>query len=175
MADLGFVDTHVHFWDLQHPRLTYSWLAPDAIHPVLGNIDELKVPLFDGNSYTREIAGSNVTKAVHVQAARSAARTRSTRRAGCRSRPSGPGYPHAIVAYSNLKDPDVERELVASLRHRHGCGGFATSPTATTSSTRTSSAATRSSPRTGSSATSISSGRRCTRRATWPLAIPARR
>ena len=114
MADLGFVDTHVHFWDLQHPRLTYSWLAPDAIHPILGNIDELKVPLFDGDSYTREIAGSNVTKAVHVQAAIGSEDPVDETR-WLQEQAERTGYPHAIVAYSNLKDPDVERELEAHL------------------------------------------------------------
>ena len=28
MSKLAFVDTHVHFWDLQHPELSYSWLQP---------------------------------------------------------------------------------------------------------------------------------------------------
>ena len=31
MARLPFVDTHVHFWDLQDPVLRYDWLAPEYI------------------------------------------------------------------------------------------------------------------------------------------------
>jgi predicted TIM-barrel fold metal-dependent hydrolase len=114
MAELGFVDTHVHFWDLEHPKLAYSWLAPDAIHPILGNIDEIKHPLFDGEAYKQEIAGANVTKAVHVQAAIGIADPVDETR-WLQEQAENTGFPHAIVAYSNLKDPGVERELEAHL------------------------------------------------------------
>lgn len=114
MAELGFVDTHVHFWDLEHPKLRYSWLDPDAIHPILGNIDEIKFPTFDGESYKREIDGANVTKAVHVQAAIGIADPVDETR-WLQEQADSSGWPHAIVAYSNLKDPDVEREIEAHL------------------------------------------------------------
>jgi predicted TIM-barrel fold metal-dependent hydrolase len=114
MAELGFVDTHVHFWDLEHPQLRYEWLAPDAIHPILGNIDEIKLPLFDGESYKREIDGANVTKAVHVQAAIGIPDPVDETR-WLQEQAETSGFPHAIVAYSNLKDPDVEREIEAHL------------------------------------------------------------
>jgi predicted TIM-barrel fold metal-dependent hydrolase len=114
MAELGFVDTHVHFWDLEHPKLRYEWLAPDAIHPILGNIDEIKFPRFDGESYKREIDGANVTKAVHVQAAIGIADPVDETR-WLQEQAERTGFPHAIVAYSRLKDPDVERELEAHL------------------------------------------------------------
>jgi predicted TIM-barrel fold metal-dependent hydrolase len=114
MAELGFVDTHVHFWDLEHPKLAYSWLAPDAIHPILGNIDEIKLPLFDGESYKREIDGANVTKAVHVQAAIGIPDPVDETR-WLQEQAERTGFPHAIVAYSNLKDPDVEPALEAHL------------------------------------------------------------
>ena len=43
MSKLAFVDTHVHFWDLQHPDLAYSWLQPDFLHPQIeGQLDGLK-------------------------------------------------------------------------------------------------------------------------------------
>jgi predicted TIM-barrel fold metal-dependent hydrolase len=110
MADLGFVDTHVHYWDLEHPKLAYSWLAPDAIHPILGDIGEIKFPLFDGEAYRREIDGANVTKVVHVQAAIGIADPVDETR-WLQEQAGKTGFPHAIVAYSNLKDPDVERQL----------------------------------------------------------------
>jgi predicted TIM-barrel fold metal-dependent hydrolase len=110
MADLGFVDTHVHYWDLAHPKLAYSWLAPDAIHPILGDIGEIKFPLFDGEAYRREIDGANVTKVVHVQAAIGIADPVDETR-WLQEQADKTGVPHAIVAYSNLKDPDVERQL----------------------------------------------------------------
>jgi predicted TIM-barrel fold metal-dependent hydrolase len=38
MADLPFVDTHIHLWDLGRPDLHYSWLQPGVLHPILGDI-----------------------------------------------------------------------------------------------------------------------------------------
>jgi predicted TIM-barrel fold metal-dependent hydrolase len=31
MAEIPFVDTHLHFWDLAHGSLRYDWLAPEAL------------------------------------------------------------------------------------------------------------------------------------------------
>ena len=36
MAKLEFVDTHIHFWDLQHPDLYYEMLQPWYEHPIIG-------------------------------------------------------------------------------------------------------------------------------------------
>ncbi len=110
MAELPFVDTHVHFWDLQHPDLHYSWLLPDAIHPVMGNIDEIKFPLYGAEEFMAETAGANVSKVVHVQAALGiddpVNETIWLQQAAERT-----GIPHAIVAYVDLKDPDVDSEI----------------------------------------------------------------
>ena len=53
MAQRPFVDTHVHYWDLKNPELRYVWLEPDWIHPILGNIDALKVLLLLGRPVHR--------------------------------------------------------------------------------------------------------------------------
>ena len=42
MTELQFVDTHVHFWDRPHEKLTWAWLADDFIHPLLGDTKPLK-------------------------------------------------------------------------------------------------------------------------------------
>ncbi len=111
---LPFVDTHVHFWDLHHPDLYYSWLQPDAIHPVMGNIDAIKFPLYGAEQFLAEVSGANVAKIVHVQAALGIVEpvneTRWLQEAADRT-----DVPQAIVAYVDLKSPDAEREL---LRHR---------------------------------------------------------
>jgi predicted TIM-barrel fold metal-dependent hydrolase len=112
MADLAFVDTHVHFWDLAHPDLTYSWLAPDAIHPILGNIDAIKLPVFDGQSFAKELNGTNTTKAVHVQAALGSADPAEETR-WLQQQAEATGFPHAIVADARLTDPDLDRVLDA--------------------------------------------------------------
>ena len=63
---LEFVDTHVHFWDLGHPDLAYTWLEPEFLHP---QIDKLKGKNFVAEDFVTETRDANVTKAVHVQAA----------------------------------------------------------------------------------------------------------
>ena len=121
MADLAFVDTHVHFWDLDHPELEYSWLAPDAIHPILGDIGAIKFPLFDGAAYAREIDGANVSKAVHVQAA-IGSRDAVDETRWLEQQAEASGFPHAIVADANLKSPELadvlDRHADASPRLR---------------------------------------------------------
>lgn len=110
MARLPFVDTHVHFWDLQHPDLHYSWLAPDAIHEVMGNIDEIKFPLYGADEFLAESAGANVSKIVHVQAALGIEdpvnETIWLEQAAQRT-----GAPHAIVAHIDLRAAAVEEEI----------------------------------------------------------------
>lgn len=107
---LQFIDTHIHFWDLNHPDLYYSWLQPDAIHPVMDNIDAIKYPLYGAEQFMEDISGSNVAKAVHVQAALGIAdpvkETEWLQEAALRT-----GFPHAIVAHVDLKDSNAEKEL----------------------------------------------------------------
>lgn len=110
MDQLQFVDSHFHLWDLSHPELTWSWLAPDAIHPQLGEIRQLKAGNYEIDNYLADVKNSNVIKAVHVQAAIGSAdpvkETEWLQGLADRS-----GFPHGIVGYSNLKDHGVEAEL----------------------------------------------------------------
>ena len=69
MSRLPFVDTHVHYWDLKDPDLKYLWLEREWVHPVLGDIDGLKVLKYMADQYIAETRLGNVTKCVHVQAA----------------------------------------------------------------------------------------------------------
>lgn len=110
MAELAFVDTHVHFWDLAHPDLEYSWLAPDAIHPILGNIDAIKLPVFDGRSFAGEVEGVNVAKAVHVQAA-IGSRDPVDETRWLQQQAELNGFPHAIVADAKLTARDLDDVL----------------------------------------------------------------
>jgi predicted TIM-barrel fold metal-dependent hydrolase len=109
-----FVDTHVHFYDLNHPDLRYEWLMPDAVHPVMGDIDELKVPLFGAEQFLSEVQGVNVARVVHVQAALGSEdpvdETIWLQHAAGRT-----GIPNAIVAHVDLRADDVEAQLE---RHR---------------------------------------------------------
>ena len=54
MADIPFVDTHVHFNDMKHPTLKWVWLDPDFVHPQLGDIDNMKHLRYDAEGLQGE-------------------------------------------------------------------------------------------------------------------------
>ena len=118
MSHLPFVDTHVHFWDLAKPNLRYSWLEPGWVHPVLGNIDALKVPVWEAEHLILETRHANVSKVVHVQSALGiedpVEETRWLESAAERT-----GFPTAILAHTDLKSETVEAELE---RHAEASG-----------------------------------------------------
>lgn len=106
-----FVDAHVHFYDMQHPELHYAHWQPDVIHPSLGTLPrKLAARNWLAEDFIELARESNVTKAVHVQAAIGSAdpvkETEWLQEAADRT-----GFPHAIVAYADLRDPEVERTL----------------------------------------------------------------
>lgn len=106
-----FVDAHVHFYDMGHPELHYAHWQPDVVHPSLGTqprqLAERNWLAEDFIELTRE---SNVTKAIHVQAAIGSPdpvkETEWLQEAAERT-----GFPQAIVAYADLRDAGVERTL----------------------------------------------------------------
>ena len=117
MDKLDFVDTHVHFWDRQHPDLAYTWLDPDFLHPQIGTqLDKIKGTNFVAQDLIAETRAANMTKAVHVQAALGiedpVKESQWLQEAADRT-----GVPQAIVAYSNLKSPEVERELARHVEY----------------------------------------------------------
>lgn len=65
------IDTHVHFWDMRNPDpgMAWVWLDKDADHPVLGNIDAIKMLAFDIDDLWAEARFADVSAFVHVQAA----------------------------------------------------------------------------------------------------------
>jgi len=110
MAELPLVDTHVHFWDLQHPKTHYSWLQPGWIHPILGDIEAMKVPLYGGGQYADDVAGANVTKCVHVQAALGS-EDPVDETVWLQEQAEATGWPHAIVADARLAADDLDAVL----------------------------------------------------------------
>ncbi|MBO4208426.1 amidohydrolase family protein [Micromonospora echinofusca] len=109
-----FIDTHVHFWDLAHPELTYGWLQPGVAHPILGDIEGIKSPRFDATHLWAEARFAGVEAFVHVQAAVGTpdpvVETRWLTEMAARY-----GHPAAIVAHADLAGADVEQVL-----DRHG-------------------------------------------------------
>lgn len=67
--EIPIIDTHAHFYDFSHPELKWSWLEPDAIHPILGNINALKAREYLVENFHAESRFAGVTGVVHVQAA----------------------------------------------------------------------------------------------------------
>ncbi|MDH3753237.1 MAG: amidohydrolase family protein [Acidimicrobiia bacterium] len=105
---LAFVDTHVHFWERPHPKLDWVWLAPDAVHPLLGPIPELKaLTTFTSPQMKADAAGANVTKIVHVQAAIGSADPVDETE-WLQAMADETGWPNGITADARLQDSAVE-------------------------------------------------------------------
>ena len=111
MDRLEFVDSHVHFYDMQHPKLFYGHWQPNVDPPLIGKqMRKLGERNFLAEDFIETTRASNVTKAVHVQAAIGSKdpvkETEWLEDAAERT-----GFPHAIVAYADLRDTDVESVL----------------------------------------------------------------
>src|SRR4051794_31297330 len=135
MAGRPFVDTHIHFWDLKDENLRYVWLERDWVHPILGNIDGLKVLRYMAEEFIGETRFQNVSKAVHVQAAIGiddpVEETRWLQEQADRT-----GFPHGIVAHCDLTSPEAEEMLERHLEHKNmrgvrdfGQGDYLADPT----------------------------------------------
>jgi predicted TIM-barrel fold metal-dependent hydrolase len=116
MADIPFVDTHFHLHDLKRPELRYVWLEPESVHSFLGNIDALKAQHYWIEDYLAEIRFSNVTKAIHMQAALGTPdpvnETKWIQAFADRT-----GFPQGIVAECHLAEPDAEAVLERHTRY----------------------------------------------------------
>ncbi len=110
MAEIAFVDTHVHFSDLQHPTLRYAWLEPGVRHHVLGDIEAIKTQRYWADDFLAEVRFANVSKSVHVQAAQGnddpVEETRWLQAFADRL-----GHPHGIVVRAYLARPDAQATL----------------------------------------------------------------
>ena len=116
MASRPFVDTHIHYWDLKDENLRYVWLERDWVHPILGNIDGLKVLRYMAEEFIGETRFQNVSKIVHVQAAIGiddpVEETRWLQEQADRT-----GFPHGIVGHCDLMEPDAEEQLDRHLEY----------------------------------------------------------
>ena len=110
MAELAFVDTHVHFSDLQDPNLFYVWLQPGWKHPILGDIEAIQAQRYWADDFVAETRFANVKKSIHVQAALGikdpVEETKWLQAFADRL-----GHPHGIVAEVHLAEPDAEATL----------------------------------------------------------------
>ena len=111
MSAPDFVDTFIHFWERPHPTLVWFWLADDFIHPTLGDTLMLKkMDRYVVREYLEDTEGSNVIKAVHIQAAiGSADPVEETR--WLQVMADETGWPHGIVGDARMQSPDVEKTI----------------------------------------------------------------
>src|SRR5262249_49920180 len=116
VARLPFVDTHVHYWDLKDETLRYAWLERDWVHPVLGDIDGLKVLKYMAPEFISETRFQNVSKAIHVQAAIGIDDPVEETR-WLQEQADATGFPHGIVAHCDLAGPDAAATLDRHLEY----------------------------------------------------------
>ncbi len=104
------IDTHVHFFDLQHPSLRYVWLEPGFVHPDLGNIDAMKSLRYDIDALWAEARFANIESFVHVQAAIGTVDPVDETRWLTEMRANAPA-PFTIIAHTDLGTDDSMRQL----------------------------------------------------------------
>jgi predicted TIM-barrel fold metal-dependent hydrolase len=108
------VDTHHHLWDLR--RYPYDWLAAEGradITALLGEYQAIRRN-YGIEELLGDFAAVGIVKSVHVQADISEPDP-VVETAWLQSIADVYGFPHGIVAYSDLRMPGVEAEL-----DRHG-------------------------------------------------------
>jgi predicted TIM-barrel fold metal-dependent hydrolase len=135
VARLPFVDTHVHYWDLKDPDLIYAWLERDWVHPIIGDIDGLKVLKYMAPQYIAETRFQNVPKAVHVQAAIGIVDPVDETR-WLQEQADQTGFPHGIVAHCDLTSANAEETIDRHMQYANmrgirdfGQGDYLADPT----------------------------------------------
>lgn len=106
------IDTHVHFWNMRNPDpgMDWVWLAKDADHPIIGNIDAIKMLAFDIDALWAEARFADVAAFVHVQAAIGSDDPVKETVWLTRMRENSP-VPFTIVGDADLASDDAGRQL----------------------------------------------------------------
>jgi len=114
------------------PSALTAWLEPGlGCTPVPGRSLGRSSRCGTGGRLHRRDAPGECRAGSFTSRRRSAARTLSARPAGCSSSPTGPVWPHGIVAYVDLGGDEVESTVEASRRKSTRCAAFATFATTT--------------------------------------------
>lgn len=110
MADLPFVDAHIHLWDLKHIR--YDWLsAPFSDEGPNGSVEAIAQD-YGVAEYRADLARWNVVGAVHIDAG-AAADSALQETEWLEKLGETEGLPTGIVAFAALHDPLVDALLAA--------------------------------------------------------------
>ncbi|MBF5059837.1 amidohydrolase family protein [Candidatus Neptunochlamydia vexilliferae] len=100
------IDGHMHLWDLS--RGEYPWLqgADNHFEDIIGDYKKMKRNFFLPE-YQEWIKPHHVTKSVHIET--NAAPTKGLHETEWLQKIADEkGFPHGIVAYADLSDPDIE-------------------------------------------------------------------
>ena len=112
LYDGPVVDAHHHLWELDSGR--YAWLTDGPREAVFGSTGPL-IRDYLLADYLADMATVGLVKSVHIQASffdDPAAETRWLQGIADRH-----GFPHGIVAYARLEEPDAEAVLEAHAAH----------------------------------------------------------
>lgn len=99
---MELIDTHVHFWDQR--VLSYPWLQAGVPHPILGDIDAIKSPLYDAGALLAEARFAWLGKAVHVEAD-ARAPDAFAEASWVRDMAAGTSLPVSMVVHADLGSP----------------------------------------------------------------------
>jgi len=124
MADVPFVDAHVHWWDLAGDgagagdggAVRYPWLEPPFADDGPNGSVEAIARTYTARDWLAETSGWNVAGAVHVDAG-ARAEDALAETAWVEDQAAGIGLPVAVIAYADLTAPDIDDRLAAQAVH----------------------------------------------------------
>lgn len=119
MEEFRFVDAHVHFYDMKHPKLYYGHWQPGKDHPVLGSqIRKLADKNYLAEDFIEDASPSHMVKAVHVQAAIGTEdpvdETEWLQEVYSRTK-----FPQAIVGHVDLRKSDAEEQIERHMKYKN--------------------------------------------------------
>ena len=106
---MQIIDPHHHLWDLE--RHDYPWLRPETRHPA-GDLTPI-CQSYRLDDFLFDAAGLDLVKSVHLQAEidRRDTVAETAWLQALADAPESRGFPHGIVAFADLADPQVEATL----------------------------------------------------------------
>ena len=113
---LGFVDTHVHFWDHSIEGLHWRYLDPGFDHPRLKGLHRLDAPRFTAPELRAQASEYAPARIVHIQSC--VERVPGLETAWLQSLADEHGSPDAIVAQAHPADADIASVIEANAGHR---------------------------------------------------------
>jgi predicted TIM-barrel fold metal-dependent hydrolase len=106
---LPFIDTHYHMWD-RAEAISYQILDDPAPHPIIGNIDGVRVRRFGPAEYEAQSRFQAVSKTIHVTVASEELDLLKETRWLSRLHDET-GFPDALIGRADLSHPNARKQL----------------------------------------------------------------